>query len=72
MTKLSASDRAAIPSETFAFPAQRKAPLENASHVRSAVARFHQLKGVTDAERDVAWLRIAASAEKFGVELHHR
>ena len=70
MTKLSADDRAAIPSETFAFPAQRKEPLENASHVRNAVARFNQVEGVSDADRDAAWLRIRTAAEKFGVELH--
>ena len=70
MTKLSSNDRAAIPSEKFAFPAQRKEPLENASHVRNAVARFNQVEGVSDADRDAAWLRILAAAEKFGVELH--
>ncbi len=53
----------------FAFPKQRKEPLENASHVRNAAARFNQVKGVTEAERRAAWKRIQAAAKQFGVEL---
>ena len=44
-----------ISATKFAFPKQRKEPLENASHVRNAVARFKQVKGVTEAERRAAW-----------------
>jgi hypothetical protein len=56
----------------YAFPKERKEPLGNASHVRNAVARFNQVKGVTDAERDEAWDRIQAAAKKFGVHLEER
>jgi hypothetical protein len=70
MTKISARVRNAIPDAKFAFAAQEKEPLENATHVRNAVARFNQVKGVTDAERDAAWRRILAAARKFGVEIH--
>jgi hypothetical protein len=70
MAKLDAEDRDKLPSREFAFPKQRKEPLEDASHVRNAVARFDQVEGVTDAERDEAWTRIGAAAKKFGVELH--
>jgi hypothetical protein len=55
---------------SFAFPTQRKEPLENDSHVRNAIARFDQVTGVTDAERDSAWQRILVAAKKFGVEVH--
>lgn len=51
MSKLDAGDRDKLPSREFAFPKQRKEPLEDASHVRNAVARFDQVKDVTDAER---------------------
>ncbi|MGH1559097.1 DUF6582 domain-containing protein [Caulobacter segnis] len=54
----------------FAFPKQRKEPLEDASHVRNAVARFDQIKGVTDAERDEAWDRIQAAAKRFKIDLN--
>lgn len=70
MTKLDAEDREALPDRDFAFPKQRKAPIEDASHVRNAVARFMQVQGVTDAERDEAWARIEAAAKRFDVELH--
>ena len=58
-----------ISATKFAFPKQRKEPLENASHVRNAVARFKQVKGVTDAERRAAWKRIRSAAKQYGVEV---
>ncbi len=70
MSKLSSHERNAIPARQFAFPAQRKEPLENASHVRNALARFDQVQGVSDAERDAAWGRIQTAAKLYGVELH--
>ena len=70
MPKLSSQERNAMPARQFAFPAQRKEPLENASHVRNAVARFEQVQGVSDDERDAAWRRIEAAATLYGVELH--
>ncbi len=65
-----AADRVALPAREFAFPKQRKEPIEDAAHVRAAVARFMQVKGVTDAERDEAWKRIQAAAKKFDVDLN--
>jgi hypothetical protein len=53
----------------FAFPKERKEPLTDAKHVRNAIARFDQVEGVTDAERDRAWKRIKAAAKKFDVEV---
>ena len=69
MAKLTTSTRKKIPTTKFAFPKQRKEPLENAAHVRNAAARFNQVKGVTEAERRAAWKRIEAAAKRFGVEL---
>jgi hypothetical protein len=69
MTKLDQKSRDDISTQQFAFPEQRKEPLEDAGHVRTAVARFNQVKGVTDAEKDAAWKRIRAAAKKFDVEL---
>ena len=70
MTKLDEKDRDSLPEKQFAFEKQRKEPIENASHVRNAVARFNQVQGVSDEERDAAWKRIKAAAKKFDVELH--
>ncbi|HKV88546.1 MAG TPA: DUF6582 domain-containing protein [Candidatus Dormibacteraeota bacterium] len=57
---------------TFAFPKERKEPLNDARHVRNAIARFDQVEGVSDAERDAAWRRIRAAARKYGVEVSAR
>ena len=70
MSKLNTKTRATIADRQFAFPAQRKEPLENASHVRNAIARFDQVQDVSDDERDAAWRRIEAAATLYGVELH--
>ena len=72
MTELSTEDRKDLDKKTFAFPDERKEPLENASHVRNAIARFNQVKGVTDDERDAAWKRIKAAAKKFGVDVNEK
>jgi len=72
MSKLDAEHRNALDSRQFAFPRQRKEPLENATHVRNAIARFNQLDDVSDAERDEAWKRIKAAAKKFGVEVNEK
>ena len=72
MTKLDAAHRNAIDSANFAFPKERKEPLENANHVRNAIARFNQVDGVSDAERDEAWKRIKSAAKKFGVEVKEK
>jgi hypothetical protein len=72
MSKLTDKDREKLPESDFAFPKERKEPLVDASHVRDAIARFDQVEGVTDKERDEAWKRIKKAAEKFGVELHEK
>ena len=69
MTKLDAAHRQAVHTGQFAFEKQRKEPLENAAHVRNAIARFNQVEGVTDDERDTAWKHIRAAAKKYGVEM---
>ena len=72
VSKLDQDDRDDLKARQFAFPEQRKEPLEDASHVRNAVARFDEVEGVTDAERDEAWKRIRAAAKKFDVKLEER
>ena len=69
MSKLSTEDRKEIPAKKYAFPEQRKEPVENATHVRNAIARFNQVEGVTEKERDEAWARIKAAAKRFHVEM---
>jgi len=72
MAELDSDKRDDLSRGSFAFPDQRKEPLEDASHVRNAIARFDQVKGVSDDERDEAWKRIKAAAKKFDVEVSEK
>jgi hypothetical protein len=66
---LSTAQQNDLPDSQFAFPKERKEPLVDAKHVRNAIARFDQVEGVTDAERDRAWKRIRAAAKRYDVEI---
>jgi len=72
MSELDAKDREELKDSQYAFPKERKEPLNDADHVRNAMARFDQVKGVSDAERDEAWKRIKKAADKYGVEVHEK
>jgi hypothetical protein len=72
MTELNEKQRDRLDEDQFAFPKERKEPIENASHVRNAIARFNQVEGVSDDERDAAWRRIKKAADKFGVEVEEK
>ena len=69
MSELSEKQRDKLDEDQFAFPKERKEPLNNASHVRNAIARFDQVEGVSDSERDEAWSRIKKAAKKHGVRI---
>jgi hypothetical protein len=66
---LSTAERNRLPDKDFAFPKERKEPLTDAKHVRNAIARFDQVEGVSDAERDRAWKRIVTAAKRYDVEV---
>jgi hypothetical protein len=72
MSELDAKDREELKESQYAFPKERKEPLNDADHVRNAMARFDQVEGVSDDERDEAWKRIKKAADKFGVEVHEK
>ncbi|MFF5290337.1 DUF6582 domain-containing protein [Paractinoplanes globisporus] len=67
--ELDADDRNSLPESSFAFPRERKEPLTDASHVRNAIARFDQVRDVSDAEREEAFRRIKRAAERHGVNM---
>jgi Family of unknown function (DUF6582) len=67
--RMSTADKDKLADQEFAFPAERKEPLTDARHVRNAIARFGQVEGVSDAERDKAWKRILAAAKRYDVEV---
>jgi len=66
---LSTAEKDELPAKEFAFPKERKEPLTDAHHVRNAIARFDQVEGVSDSERDQAWKRILAAAKRYDVEV---
>ena len=72
MSELDAKDREELKDSQYAFPKERKEPLNDADHVRNAMARFDQVEGVSDDERDDAWKRLKKAADKFGVEVHEK
>ena len=57
------------PEASTLFPGSGKSR-SMTQHVRNAIARFNQVEGVTDSERDEAWKRIRAAARKFNVEVN--
>jgi hypothetical protein len=72
MSELKEAQRNHIDSDKFAFPKERKEPIHDAAHVRNAIARFNQVKGVSDDERDAAWGRIKRAANKHGIEVSEK
>ena len=72
MSELDAKDREELKDSQYAFPDKHKEPLNDAEHVRNAMARFDQVEGVSDDERDEAWKRITTAAKKHGVEVHEK
>ena len=66
---LSTGDRKELPDSVYAFPEKRKEPMTDASHVRNAIARFDQVKDVTDQERDQAFANMQAAARHYKVDM---
>ncbi|HEY2692726.1 MAG TPA: DUF6582 domain-containing protein [Streptosporangiaceae bacterium] len=66
---MSTAEQDKLADKEFAFPKERKEPLTDARHVRNAIARFNQVEGVSDAERDQAWRRIRTAAKRYEVEV---
>src|SRR5579862_6002560 len=66
---MSTAEKDKLSEQEFAFPDEQKEPLTDARHVRNAIARFNQVEGVSDAERDKAWKRILSAAKRFDVDV---
>jgi len=66
---LSSKDREDLPDSVYAFPKQRKEPLTDAAHVQNALARFDQVEGVSDQDRDLAFANIQKAAKHYGVNV---
>jgi hypothetical protein len=67
--RLSTANKAPLPITAFAFPRARKEPMTDAAHVRDAMARFNQVGGVTDSERDLAFANFQKAASHFDIQM---
>ena len=55
LPRLSKEEQDYLLVSSFAFPREPKEPLEDASHVRDALARFDQVEEVRNQEHDIVW-----------------
>jgi hypothetical protein len=67
--ELDTKERNDLPESVYAFPKQRKEPLTDADHVRNALARFDQVTGVSDTDRDIAFANIKKAGRHFGIKI---
>ena len=67
--ELDSKEREKLPDDAFAFPKQRKEPLTDARHVQNALARFDQVEGVSDEDRELAFSNIKKAAEHYGLNV---
>jgi class 3 adenylate cyclase len=70
VARLDAKARAKLPDSAFAYidsAGRRRLPINDAAHVRNALARFNQVIFEDDAARDRARLRLLRAAQRHGV-----
>ena len=68
MAKLTAAKKKRLPASQYACPIDRKLPINDAAHVRNAMARFDQVI-TTECHPAEAKKRILAAANKFGIDV---
>ena len=68
MAKLTTVKRERLSLSQYACPIDRKLPINDAAHVRNAMARFDQVIS-EDCHPAAAKRRIVAAAKKFGVDV---
>jgi class 3 adenylate cyclase len=70
MSQLSSRKRARLPVRAFAYVdsrGRRRLPINDAAHVRNALARFNQVAFEDDAARERARRKLLAAAKKYGI-----
>ncbi len=68
MATMTTEKRNDLKSSDFACPLDRKLPINDATHVRNAMARFDQVES-TFCHPATARRRILAAAKRFGVDV---
>lgn len=67
--ELRSKQRNALPSGSFGVPGKRKFPLHDCSHVRNAMSRFNQAKGLSPAEKSALKSKIVSKAKACGIKV---
>src|SRR3954468_4484188 len=70
MARLGAKERAQLPDSAFAYidsAGTRRLPINDAAHVRNALARFGQVHFEDEAARDRARIRLLKAAKRHGI-----
>src|SRR3954465_12927578 len=70
MATLGARERARLPDRAFAYidaEGRRRLPINDAAHVRNALARFGQVAFEDEPARDRARIRLLRAAQKHGI-----
>ena len=70
MARLESAERARLPDSAFAYVdarGNRRLPINDAAHVRNALARFDQVVFGDEKSRDRARKRLLNAARKFGI-----
>lgn len=67
--EMDAKERHGLADSEFAFPKQRKEPINDEAHVRNAISRFDQVEGVSSEDKHEAARRIMARAKHFGIHV---
>jgi hypothetical protein len=68
MARMSYQRKKSLTATQYACPRDRKLPINDAAHVRNAMARFDQVESKF-CHPTVARRRILAAAKKFGVDV---
>jgi hypothetical protein len=68
MARMSYKRKKSLPKTEYACPRDRKLPINDAAHVRNAMARFNQVES-RFCHPATARRRILAAAKKFGVDV---
>jgi hypothetical protein len=66
--RLTAQQRRRIPARQYAVPELRKLPIEDENHIRNAMARFNQVKGLSREQKERAFDRIVNAAARHGID----
>ncbi len=69
---LDTKERKELPDSVYAFPKLRKEPLTDASHVKTALARFDQVEGVSEEDRELAFANIKKAAKHYGIDVEEK